>query len=304
RYQGVIRRRAESVVPLALALLPLTVPLLLLGLALLPVWRPGLAVSALAAGLVAGFGATMAAVVRPDRREPSPVAFRLLVGFLYAAQPLVPTWAPLQARPRPPPPSARVWSGDRIAWLAEAERQLSRWGCACRRARADATFDLEVSLVGLAVCRVTTAVVWGWLPRFRTRVWPGRLTLPVLAVGAVIGLARPPVGAAVLAGAGALTAFEAGLLTRLVRRVLVRTSREAGWRRLRSLTPGGHRRECAAAATSGCFAYCLLRSAITGRASWLRWSSTWPRRRSPCWHRCLSRSPSTAWSGTNSYPPS
>jgi len=182
----------------------------------------------MAAALAAAFGATMAAVVRPDRREPSPMAFRLLVGFLYVAQPLVRTWGRLRARPLPPTPSARVWSGDRIAWLAEAERQLSRWGCACRRPRPDAAFDLEVSLVGLAVCRVTTAVVWGWLPRFRTRVRPGRLALPVLAVGAVLGLARPGVGAAVLAGAGAVAAFEAWQLTRLVRRVLIRTSREVG----------------------------------------------------------------------------
>ena len=170
----------------------------------------------------------MAAVVRPDRREPSPLAFRLLVGFLYVAQPLVRTWGRLRARPLRPSPSARAWSGDRISWLAEAERELARWGCACRRPRPDAVFDLEVSLVGLAACRVTTAVVWSWLPRFRTRVRPGRLALPVLAVGAVIGLARPLVGAAVLAGAGVVAAFEAGLLTRLVRRVLIRTSREAG----------------------------------------------------------------------------
>ncbi|HKA50049.1 MAG TPA: glycosyltransferase [Candidatus Dormibacteraeota bacterium] len=227
-YQGVLRRPAESVVPLALALLPLTVPLLLLGLALAPVWRPGLAVSGLAAALAAAFGAAMAAVVRPDRREPSPMAFRLLVGCLYVAQPLVRTWGRLRARPLPPTPSARVWSGDRVSWLAETERQLSRWGCACRRPRPDAEFDLEASLVGLAVCRVMTAVAWGWLPRFRTRVRPGRLALPVLAVGAVLGLARPGVGAAVLAGAGAVAAFEAWQLTRLVRRVLIRTSREVG----------------------------------------------------------------------------
>src|SRR5262249_41178202 len=100
--------------------------------------------------------------------------------------------------------------------------------CACRRPRPDAAFDLEVSLVGLAVCRVTTAVVWSWLPRFRTRVRPGRLALPLLSVGAGIGLARPPLGGAVVAGAGALVAFEGGLLTWIVRRVLIRTSREAG----------------------------------------------------------------------------
>jgi glycosyltransferase involved in cell wall biosynthesis len=226
-YQGVLRRPAEGVIPLALALLPLTVPLLVLGLSLALVWRPGLAISALAAALLAAFGATMAAVVRPDRRQPSPLAFRLLVGLLYVLQPLVRTWGRLRARPLPPLPSARPWSGDRLSWLAEAERQLARKGCARRRASPHAAFDLEVSLVGLAACRVTTAVAWSWLPRFRTGVRPGPLAPLAIAAGAVVGLARPLLGGAVLVTAMAVAGVEAVILRRLVRQVLFRTSRQA-----------------------------------------------------------------------------
>ena len=227
-YQGVLRRPAESVVPLALALLPLTVPLLVLGLALTPIWRPGLAISALAVTLLAAFGAVMAVVARPSRHEPSPLAFRLLVGLLYVAQPLARTWGRLRARPLPPLPRTTPWLGDRLSWLAEAERLLAGRGCASRRAGPHAQFDLEVSLVGLVACRVTTAVAWSWLPRFRTIVRPGRLAPLVVAAGAVLGLARPLLGAAVLAIGVAASAVEAVLLTRLVRHVLARTSRGAG----------------------------------------------------------------------------
>src|SRR5215472_5741899 len=52
-YQGVLRRPAESVIPISLALLPLMVPLLVLGLALAAVWRPGLTISALATAAAA-----------------------------------------------------------------------------------------------------------------------------------------------------------------------------------------------------------------------------------------------------------
>jgi len=227
-YQGVLRRPAESVIPLALALLPLSVPLLVLGLALAPLWRPGLAMAALSAALVVAFGAAMAAVARPDRREPSPISFRLLVGLLYIAQPLVRTWGRLRARPLPPLSSARPWSGDRLSWLAETERQLARRGCARLRATPHAAFDLEVSMVGLAACRVTTAVTWSWLPRFRTTLRPGPLAPLAVGAGAVVGVARPLLGAAALTTASAVAVAEAVLLRRLVRQVLMKTSRGAG----------------------------------------------------------------------------
>ena len=227
-YQGVLRRPAESVIPLALALLPLSVPPLVLGLALAPLWRPGVAVAALAAALVVAFGAAMAVVVRPDRRDPSPISFRLLVGLLYVAQPLVRTWGRLRARPLPPLSSARPWLGDRLSWLADVERQLARRGCTRTRAAPHAAFDLEVSMVGLAACRVTTAVAWSWLPRFRTILRPGPLAPLAIGAGALVGLARPLLGAAALATAAAVAVVEAVLLRRLVRQVLVKTSRGAG----------------------------------------------------------------------------
>ena len=226
-YQGVLRRPAETVIPLSLALLPLLVPMLVLGLALTPMWRPGAAISALAAVLMAAFGVAMALVARPDRREPSRLAFRLLVGLLYVAQPLVRSWGRLRARPLAPLRTAKQWSGDRLSWLAAVERELARWGCSRRRASPFAPFDLEVSLLGLAACRLTTAVVWSWLPRFRTRVRPGPLAFPSVSAGVIAVVARPLLGTAVLATTVALAAVEALLLRRLVRQVLVRTSREA-----------------------------------------------------------------------------
>ena len=227
-YQGVLRRPAESVIPLALALLPLSVPLLLLGLALALLWRPGLAIAVVAAALVAAFGAAMAVAVRPDRRERSPISFRLLVGLLYVAQPLARTWGRLRARPLPPVFPGRPWSGDRLSWLADAERLLARRGCAWLRATPHAAFDLEVSMVGLAACRVTTAVVWSWLPRFRTTTRPGPLAPLAIGAGAVVGLARPLLGTVVLGAATAVAVVEAVLLRRLVRQVLVRTSQGSG----------------------------------------------------------------------------
>src|SRR5215472_5723784 len=130
-----------------------------------------------------------------------------------------------RARPLAPLRSAKPWSGDRLSWLAEVERELARMGCSYRRASPFESFDLEVSLVGLAVCRVTTAVVWSWLPRFRVIVRPGRLMLPVAAAGALVGLAGRLLGTAVLAMAAAAAAVEAVLLWHLVRQVVGQTSR-------------------------------------------------------------------------------
>jgi hypothetical protein len=83
-------------------------------------------------------------------------------------------------------------------------------------------------MVGLAACRVTTAVVWSWLPRFRTILRPGPLAPLAIGAGALVGLARPLLGAAALATAAAVAVVEAVLLRRLVRQVLVKTSRGAG----------------------------------------------------------------------------
>ena len=135
------------------------------------------------------------------------------------------SWGRLRARPLAPLRSAKPWSGDRLSWLAEVERELARMGCSYRRASPFESFDLEVSLVGLAVCRVTTAVVWSWLPRFRVIVRPGRLMLPVAAAGALVGLAGRLLGTAVLAMAAAAAAVEDVLLWHLVRQVVVQTSR-------------------------------------------------------------------------------
>ena len=83
-------------------------------------------------------------------------------------------------------------------------------------------------MVGLAACRVTTAVTWSWLPRFRTTLRPGPLAPLAVGAGAVVGVARPLLGAAALTTASAVAVAEAVLLRRLVRQVLMKTSRGAG----------------------------------------------------------------------------
>lgn len=88
-YQAVVRRRADEVLGWWAALLPLTAPAALAGLALTPHSRRWLALTGAAAGTVGAYAGVIAAAARPARDEPQPHAWRALVTALHVAQPFV-----------------------------------------------------------------------------------------------------------------------------------------------------------------------------------------------------------------------
>jgi len=194
-YQSVVRRRGDEVLGWAAALLPLTAPTALAGLVLAslsPAWLvlPGAAVAA-----VLTYGAVIAAAARPDRGEPRPVAWRVLVTALHVAQPFARTWGRLRGpalAPLPPPPPPD-WTGDRVAWLLTLARTLAARRCTVRFAGPSHSWELQASCTPVLAARVSVAVQWGWTPQVRTRLVarPGRL-LGLLAAAALPALAGAP----------------------------------------------------------------------------------------------------------------
>jgi O-antigen biosynthesis protein len=169
-FQGVVRRPAETTMGLVGALLPL---LLLAGLLLGPLaigspwWLLAPAIVLLT--LVA-YGLAAALTVPVDHRELHPVRVRALAGLLHVLQPLVRTWGRLRARRLAPLGEAdveAVWTGDRLAWLADLSHRLRSSGCVVRASGSESAWDLLVGAGPFVRCHVTTAVCWGWVPQWR-----------------------------------------------------------------------------------------------------------------------------------------
>lgn len=223
-FQGVVRHRHDAAVGWIAGLLPLAVPVGLLGLlAPLTLWL--LAAPAVALFALAGYALAVATAINPAHDEPRPFAFRALVGFLHVAQPLMRAWGRLRERPpdHPPPARGAGWTGDRGAWLTELQRALSARRCRVRTGGPSQGFDLSVSIGPLLQARLTTAVLWSWTPihrlRFRCRPW----TLVYVAAPAALALTAPVwslAGFATLAGAYAV---EAALLRARVRQAVAST---------------------------------------------------------------------------------
>jgi ATP-binding cassette subfamily B protein len=184
-YQGVVRRPAEKVFALSLALVPLSLPLGLVGLVLALFNAAWLGLTAIVLLVLVGLAATVAVSVQPSHWERAPLRLRLLIGMLHIVQPMARTWGRLRGRPAArQPPRSQLWSGDRLTWLAALERELSSRHCVVRRGRAHDDWDFEVWLGPLISSRLRTAVLWNSQPllgsRFRVR--------PALLAGSIASL--------------------------------------------------------------------------------------------------------------------
>jgi glycosyltransferase involved in cell wall biosynthesis len=227
-YQRVLAHRPDVAMQMGAALLPLTAPLALCGLAA-SAWTPwALTLPALAGLVIAGFALVAASAVRPHHAEPHPLGFRILAGAMHAVQPFVRTWGRLRGRPlasRDRPPTE--WDGDRISWLLDLEHELARGGRTVRPGRPSDHWDLTVTSGPLVTCRVTTAVLWGWEPRWQVLLRPRRSAVVALATVGVLPLAATWL-VAVPGGLAVLGALEGIRLWRAVSRALAVTTTGAG----------------------------------------------------------------------------
>jgi branched-subunit amino acid ABC-type transport system permease component len=205
------------------ALLPLAAPAVLAGTAIGLWWPWALTVPAAAVLATVAYAALAALAVRPDRREPAPWRLRCLAGVLHAVQPFVRAWGRLRGHPLPPGPAVpHPWTGDRTSWLAALHRELARgWRSVTPGGPTD-PWDLAVAVGPCVRCRLTTAVVWGWQPRWRTRVVPRPGWLAAMAVGVLLPTVTAWLVAVPLALLGAATG-EALVLRGVVRRTVRRT---------------------------------------------------------------------------------
>jgi hypothetical protein len=155
------------------ALMPLLVPVAVLGLILGFVSTWALLIPALALAAVASYAGLAAAAIRPHHQEPHPYRLRLLASVMHAIQPFVLAWGRITTRPlQPPQRSTHPWTGDRANWMLDILRELARgWG-AVRLSSPSDSWDLSVSVGLLMSYRSTTAVVWHWQPMWRGRVVP------------------------------------------------------------------------------------------------------------------------------------
>jgi glycosyltransferase involved in cell wall biosynthesis len=188
-YQRVARWRGDATMQLFSALLPLLVPIALMGLVIAPLWTWALLLPAGAATMVIVYAGLAAAAIQPHHQERHPVRLRLLAGALHAVQPFVRTWGRLRGRPLPPtPPNPIPWAGDRTAWLKALQRELHRGWCSARFGESSDSWDLAIRCGPFLEYRVTVAVVWGWQPLWHGRIIP-RPALPlVLLLSAALPL--------------------------------------------------------------------------------------------------------------------
>lgn len=225
-YQSIISSRGTAVFGWCAALLPLVVPIVLLGFVLgqLSAWWLALSAGAAAASLTYAIAIALAA--KPPRGELRRWSWRALVTFLHVAQPLVRAWGRLRGPGLPPmpPPPPPDWTGDRLAWLTALERELARRRCSVRFAGPADAWDVQASRTPVLAVRITTAVQWGWTPQARTSLVlrPTRLTALLLLLALVV-LSGIPVAVAAPVAAAAV-AVETAFLLPAARRSIDRTT--------------------------------------------------------------------------------
>jgi len=213
-FQTVTHRPSEHMTARFSSLLPLTLPLALVGVfAPLSPWF--LIAPALALACLVGYAGAIAAGVRPGRDETQPVRFRLLVAVLHVLQPFVRTWGRFRGRPVDEKPRENGdWHGDRVTWLDALRHELAMRHCSSHVGGPHDAWDVVVSVGPFVRCRVTTAVLWGWNPLYRMslRPRPAAWAPPALAaVLAGLGLDWPALG---VVGAFACALVIEGLFVR------------------------------------------------------------------------------------------
>jgi hypothetical protein len=226
-FQPIAHGRMEPLLGLIAPMLPVAAIAAVVG-ALLAVWRPGWLALPLAAGaLMAAYAALVAASTRPQRDEPYPAAFRLLVAALHLAQPLARTWGRLARPDRVLASQSIRWAGERSTWLRDIEHGLRARRCSVRALGPHCRWDLSASVGVLLEYQIVTAVVWQWLPRHRRSLRPRSSLSLALALGlnVVLWLAgRPALAAGLVAGIVVAGLLELALLRPIVDDVLSTTS--------------------------------------------------------------------------------
>ena len=222
-YQPVARRRGDALLAWYGALLPLTVPVGVAGLALSLWHRAWALVPLLSLAAVLAYAVLVAAGATPARRERHPWRWRALVSVLHVAQPFVRAAARCR-RPRALPPAlpgtaVPRWSGNRGEWLRDLHRDLSARPVLVRRGGASDRCDLVVGVGPVLRAELTTAVQWSWTPVLSYRIRPRAGLVLGVAVAALLSQVHPALAAVV----PVLVLVEAVLLTRLVRDVMSRS---------------------------------------------------------------------------------
>ncbi|HTF39685.1 MAG TPA: hypothetical protein VK754_03720 [Propionibacteriaceae bacterium] len=120
-FQRGSRWRAQAAMLFGAALLPLLVPVAILGLILGFMWTWALLIPALALAAVASYAGLAAAAVRPHQQEPDPYRLRLLAGAMHAIQPFVRAWGRITTRPLDP------YRGAPIPGPATGRRECWTW---------------------------------------------------------------------------------------------------------------------------------------------------------------------------------
>jgi hypothetical protein len=224
-FQGVVRRRSELLLGWSQALVPAAA--LLAGVSALAgtAWTPFLVIAGLALTFMVGFAASVAVAVKPSPAETHKLGHRLLVGALHVVQPLVRAWARFRNRAggaQPPPTPA--WRGDRLQWLLELRRQLVARRCAIRWGTATAAWDFQASVGPFVSYKVTTAVVWSWVPQHAVRPTVRFSFLAMAAVGGLLLTWVPVAGIVLLSGGALLAGVEAIALRRILQKSIAATS--------------------------------------------------------------------------------
>src|SRR6266516_2868638 len=246
-FQGVAAHRSQAALAWCSELLPLAVPLILLGL-LGPLSAWWLTVPATVLLLLGAYAAAIALTLPVPWQEPHPGGLRVLVGLLHVAQPLARAWGRLRGEAVEPglepgfePLAWGDGDGDgglRAAWLLDLYRDLCGRGCTVRLGGAYDWWDLEASIGPMLACRLATAVGWSWYPLRRLALRPrwlvaASLSLSVsLGVGVGVGgLLRgwgASLGALALALVAVSSLLEGWRLRRCVQRSLASTAAAEG----------------------------------------------------------------------------
>lgn len=184
-FQPITYRRAESIGSRATAMVPLAVPLMVLGALLSPFSAWWLALPGVLGLLAIVYGAGVGAAVRLHHEEATPLRLRALVGLLHVLQPLVRAWGRVTGSTAGPPRPVPTWSGDRLAWLESVRRSLETERCGVRVSEPGANWDLEAVHGPMVSARITAAVAWQCEARHRI-TYGLRPTLWALAAGAII----------------------------------------------------------------------------------------------------------------------
>jgi GT2 family glycosyltransferase len=196
-FQGVVDDPSQQVMSWSAALLPVTLPASVVGLVVGTIWWPGFLFIALALGALIAYTGAAAIGARPGRGEPRPVAYRAVVAALHVAQPFVRTWGRVRASPpRGISVMGGAWDGDRMRWLTALAEHLVASRCSVRFGGPHDRWDIQSAVGPLVRVRLTTAVVWGWVPtsgarlRLRPLAWALVLTgVGLAAIGASEGWA-------------------------------------------------------------------------------------------------------------------